>query len=165
MIEPNLSYLSGHKMLNMTKNIFEGDLLTILLHPSYTPMEMQSIYLKAMTRGQKEVVKEINFKSCDIQSMELNTTAGAALYKWTLPLNNGTMLLKSSMFQHMIINKCSLSCPTGTYTLLFQNGTIYENDLINMTPEGVTVDTSSVQFQQIKIRPNYSTSGLFTACS
>lgn len=64
MIEPDLSYLHGHKMLNMTKNIYEGDLLTILLHPSYTPKSEAPLYLKATTRGKNEIVKQIDFRTC-----------------------------------------------------------------------------------------------------
>jgi hypothetical protein len=88
--------------------------------------------------------------------MKLNTTDGAASYKRVLPFNNGTLFLNKTEFEHLIINDCNETCPTETYSLLDQNGTIHENEFINVTHDGITVDTSRAQFQQIMIRGNYS---------
>jgi hypothetical protein len=88
--------------------------------------------------------------------MKLNTTDGASSYKRVLPFNNGTHLLNKTEFKNVIINECDLTCPTESYSLLDQNDTIFQNDFIIMTQDGITVDTSSSQFQELNIRGNYS---------
>lgn len=89
--------------------------------------------------------------------MSVNTsTTEASFYKSVLPFNNGTMLLNKSEFQDCIINICNTTCPTETYSFLELNGTVHKNDFISVTNDGIAVDTSTAQFQEIMIRGNYS---------
>jgi hypothetical protein len=146
MIEPSLSNLIGHNTLDMTKNIYQGDLLTIFINPSYMPVNELNFFLRATTRGQNVVVKEIDFRRCKIQSMSLNNTDGPAFYKRVLSPDMGIQLLNKTEFQHFIINDCERVCRTSSYTLLEQNGTLNENEMFDTTQDGITINTMRAQW-------------------